>query len=199
MEQSLNKERPRYLVLWRHNGENYWEAVSQRQFKPLLEKLIAEDKVNPASIIISGGAMVNWLFPEYHKNCRTLWLDKLYDEINGTSKPSDYNGPNISPKTAPAETNTLYGWVSPDGRYFHCEYGGHAELARKIVGSIQKVDNAQNHLEQHGWLAIYKDPLTNRNYSVGMGVDKILTDEQAKTLLRIGLPTNTPGLETILK
>ena len=89
--------------------------------------------------------------------------------------------------------------MSPDGRYFHCEYGGHAELARKIVGSIQIVDNAQDHLETLGWLAIYKDPLQNRKYAVGMGIDKILTDEQAKTLIRIGLPTNTPGMKNILK
>lgn len=189
-------DRPRYFVVWRHNGENHWEAVSDKKFANLVNKILQQG-VNPASIFISAGAMCNWLFPEYHKGCRNLWINKLYDEINGTSKPSDYSGPDVPAETK-VKNESLYGFISPDGRHFQCCYGGHSELARKIVGEFHKVSDAQRFLEDHGWLAIYHDPFNTGKYAAGMGFGKRITDEQIKTMQRIGLPTNMRGMKEIL-
>lgn len=194
MSEISTTQRPRYFVGWRHNGENHWEAISQSQYKPLLEKLLGEG-VNPASIFLSGGSMVNWAFPDYHKGCRTLWISSIYEEING-AQPTDYFGPDVRPEpTAPKD---LYGFISPDGRYFPCGYGAHAEEARKICGSIQKIKDPRSHLENLGWLVIYHDPFKQGRYAVGTGIGKKITNEQLKKLTEIGVPTNASGLSELL-
>lgn len=46
----MSKEKPRWLILWRHNGVNYWEAVPDNKMEAFIEKLLLVDKVNPATI-----------------------------------------------------------------------------------------------------------------------------------------------------
>lgn len=84
--------RPRYFVAWRHNEENHWEAVSKEKFSPFIDKLL-RNGINPASIFMSMGSMVHWVFPEYHNGANELWIKNLYKEINGTSNPSDCSSP----------------------------------------------------------------------------------------------------------
>ena len=192
----MSKIIPRYIVLWRQNKQNYWEAVSDDRFANFIGKLVANG-TNPASIIVSTGAMCNWLFPEYHKKKRTVWMRDIYDEINGTSNPSDYSGPDV-PTEKKEKIESLYGFISPDGRYFQCAYGGHSELARRIVGEVQPCKDAQQFLENRGWLVIYHDPFGRGKYAAGTGYGKKITDEQLKTFERIGLQTTIPGIKEIL-
>lgn len=189
-----NQPNPNYFLLWRHNGENHWEAASRAQLTPLLKQLL-EQGVNPASmILIPGAGMIYWMFPEYHKNKRQLWMQDLYREINGCGNTAAYTGPNVPLSPAPKAAD-VYGFVAPDGRYFQCGYGGHSELARKIVGSVEKIDDARRHLEDRGWLAIYHDPTrADQKYAVGMGFGKHMTDAQLLRLHKLGLPDRTPGI-----
>lgn len=180
--------------MWRHDGINYWEAVSDKRFKGLLAELL-DSGVNPASIILSNGGIINWLFPDYHKGCRTLWISNIYDEINGAGNPSDYKAPNVP---IIEKSNDMYGYISPDGRYFRCEYGGHSNLARNIVGKINNIDDAVQHLESLGWLAIYKDPLNIGDYSIGMGIGKKMTDEQLKIIQRMDLSKRLRDISSYL-
>ena len=186
---------PRFFIAWRHNEENHWEAVPENKFAGFAEKLLNEG-VNPASIFFSMGVMVKWLFPSYHEDERSLWINEIYDKINGAGNPSDYKAPDV-PITK-RKSDSLYGYISPDGRYFHCEYGGHYTLAETIVGSLQKINDARMFLEEQGWLVIHHDPFNCGKYAVGMGEDKKITDEQLKTIERIGLPTNSKNLSDYL-
>lgn len=193
-----NKEKPRWLILWRHNGVNYWEAVPDNKMDAFIEKLLLVDQVNPATIFMGMGMMMNWMFPSYHKELRSVWIKDIYEEINGTSNPSDYKGPDVEERPKEKKIKSKYGFVSPDGRYFQCEYEGHYTLAKEIVGSLEKVNNPQKHLEALGWLVIYRDPTHIGTYSVSMKYGKKITDEQLKTLQGIGLPDNINGLKEIL-
>lgn len=186
-------ERPQFILAWRHNGENHWDAVSRTGCLELLKHLLEVEKVNPASIFVINSAGPSWLFPEYHKGCRTLWIEQIYNEICGTSQPSDYAGPKVIQPVI-EKSMDLYGFIAPDGRCFHCEYGGHSALARKIVGSLEDIKDAQRYLEDKGWLVIFHDPINRHKYAAGMGLGKKITDEQFRTMKKIGLPLTIPGL-----
>lgn len=186
--------KPQFILAWRHNGENHWEAVSKQGAKELLVYLIETEKVNPASIFVVSMGGPSWLCPEYHKKSGTLWIDQIYDEICGTSNPSDYSGPKVIKSVPKEESSDLYGYISPDGRHFRCEYGGHSALARRIVGSMEDIKDASRHLEDKGWLVIYRDPINRHKYAAGMGLGKKITDAQLRTMKKIGLPTSIPGV-----
>ena len=76
----MSKEKPRWLILWRHNGVNYWEAVPDNKMDAFIEKLLLVDRVNPATIFMGMGMMMNWMFPSYHKELRSVWIKDIYDE-----------------------------------------------------------------------------------------------------------------------
>lgn len=81
---------------------------------------------------------------------------------------------------------TKYGWISPSGKYFHCEYQGHVDLADKICFGLVDTVNAERYLEEHGWCKIYK-PLFSDEYDVYVGGNYVLTDAQIKTLIKMKL------------
>lgn len=63
---------------------------------------------------------------------------------------------------------TKYGWISPEGKYFHCGYQGHIALANRICFDMADTNNAERYLEEKGWCKIYK-PLLEDQYSVKVG------------------------------
>lgn len=83
---------------------------------------------------------------------------------------------------------TKYGFVSPDRRYFHCDYQGHGALADNICFGMVDTNNSELYLQNHGWCKIYK-PLGNRKYNIFLGEKSRMTDAQAKTLTKMGLDT----------
>ena len=82
---------------------------------------------------------------------------------------------------------TKLGWLAPDGRFFGCDYGEHKSLARRIVGEIQDISDPEQYLEGLGWAKIMRGLGTWKQYAIGMGVDKKLTNVQLHTLQRMGL------------
>ena len=194
----MKKEtRPDIFIAWRHKRTNRWEALERDQLDAFLEKLLLKDGVNPASVFISTLTMATrWLYAPAHNGSGMFDLSKIYKDINGTSNPSDYSGPKVEHKPKPSKTK--YGYVSPDGRYFHCEYEGHYSLAKKIVGELVDIQNPQKHLEDNGWLCIYNDPHNHGTYSVYMAFGKRMTDSQHKTLESLGIPSTCRGYKGCL-
>lgn len=181
-----------YFIAWREKGENHWEVLSRPDLMALLAQL-NERKVNMATVMVYQSMFMSWLFPDYHRGCHEVNLRTIYEEINGVETPSDYSRPDLPPAPS-VESEKLYGYIAPDGRYFKCEYGGHSALARKIVGSFQQIDDPVRYLEKNGWLVIYHDPLKMGNYAVGMEMGMKATDAQVKRIQAIGLPTNARNL-----
>lgn len=82
-----------------------------------------------------------------------------------------------------------YGWIAPDGRYLMCSYGGHTDLATKIVGEIESVYDPEAKLEKLGWAKVCRGISNQSLYGILMGKGKKLTDAQLATLKRHDLDT----------
>ena len=82
--------------------------------------------------------------------------------------------------------DTKYGWISPEGRYFHCGYQGHIALADHICFGMVDTDNAEYYLEEHGWCKIYKSLFADK-YRVYIGGKYVINDAQMQTLTKLGL------------
>ena len=79
------------------------------------------------------------------------------------------------------KVESYYGFISPDGRHFRCEYGNHSELAREIVGKMEKIDDAQKYLEKQNWVVIYNDSV-NHKTAMYLPYNQKVTDAQLKTI-----------------
>ena len=176
-----------YVFLWEGpDGERRWEAVRKEQINGFLEKLIT-DGVHPATIIVGYAPMLfHWVWKEYHKGRSDVNFHRINEEIYGTEPPAEskHQPVNFPIKERPA---AKFGWVAPDGRFFNCDYGGHTNLASRIVGEISYISDPERYLEELGWAKIYSGTGTGKRYSVGMGRGKKLTDSQLKTMQGMGL------------
>lgn len=177
-----------YAILWESfDGERKWEAVQENQIAGFLEKLI-NGGVMPATVMVERNPRgFRWMWPKYHKGLSEVNFANIDKEICG-SEPVESKH---VPVDVPARNVTFtpkYGWLAPDGRFFGCGYGGHSNLADKIVGEIVHVINPERHLEDFGWAKILHGGSYSKNgYAIGMGLDKKLTDAQLKTLQSMGL------------
>lgn len=192
-----NKERPSLFVGWVHKGRKSFEIIPESQYGALLEKLLLEKKVHPGAVFISKMSICHWIDPNYHKGCKGVSVYSFWDEINNLNSPDAYyKEPKLKKEVKPPETK--YGYISPDGRYFQCEYFGHSALERKIVGELEKVDNPQQYLYDKGWLCIYHDPFGHGQYAIAMGYKKHMTDEQLKRLDTLKIPHTSYGFQRYL-
>lgn len=176
-----------YVFLWEDkNGERHWEAVADGQTSGLLERLI-NSGVNPATVMCGySPIMFHWVFKSYHNGLSDVYFSKVNEEIYGTEPVKNKRKPIDIPVEKKPEP-MKYGWLAPDGRFFNCEYGGHSNLASKIVGDIQYIANPERHLEELGWAKILSGSINRSRYTVGMDYGKKLTDAQLKTLIKMGL------------
>lgn len=177
-----------WLIMWETpKGERMWEALKKEQIIGFAEKLLNEG-VHPATVIISYSPMLlHWFFEDYHNGLSDVNFHKINELIYG-SKP--IKKPKRKPIDVPIHKEPekmKYGWLSPDGRFFNCDYGGHSAEARRIVGSIEKVDDVEKYLEDKGWAKILSGSWHNSIYAVGMGYGKKITDKQLKMLIHLGL------------
>ncbi len=190
-------ERPSIFVGWVHKGKKQFEVIPESKYKPLLEKLFFEMGVHPGAVFISKMTIVHWVDPNYHKGCKNVCIYDFYKELNGINDPSCYyKEPDLKREAKPVTRN--YGYVSPDGRYYHCDYYGHSSLEREIVGHLEDIENPQQYLYEKGWLCIYNDPYNHGTYAVQMGYGKKMTDRQLKTLQRLEIPTTSKGFKECL-
>ncbi len=156
---------PSFLVIWSHDGENHWDIVRKSKYLGLLEILLNRG-VDPADIQFVHTVHLNPSFPSAGKKLMAETDQKIEHTHPVTPEPN-------------------YGYIAPDGRFLRCAYGQHSELARKIVGCMEDIKDAQRYLEDCGWAVILKDPFSKKKYSLGMGAGKKLTDRQIETIERL--------------
>lgn len=172
------------LVMWgTRDGSRKWEAINSSQYKGFLKNLMGAG-VNPASFMLQyNPVFFHWAFPSEHNGLSDVNFMRINDTIYGEKK-SAHKLPKVEIQK---ESDSKYGWLSPDGRYYHCSYGGRMDLAYEIVGKIEPVSDPEQKLEELGWAKIYRGLETKTLYSVGMGKDKKLTDKQLNMLKLNGL------------
>lgn len=191
------KERPSLFVGWIHKGRKSFEIIPESQYVALLEKLLLEKHVHPGAIFISKMTICHWIDDKYHKGCKHVNIYNFWDEINNLDSPDAYyKAPSLKKKPKPS--GSKYGYISPDGRYFQCEYFGHASLEREIVGELEEVDNPQQYLYDKGWLCIYHDPFGHGQYAIAMGHKKHMTNEQLHRLDVLKIPHTSRGFQEYL-
>lgn len=179
-----------YLICWEENNIKQWDMVKEDDHQSFLMNLLLNEKVNQSSIFVipTTGISGIWLDSSSHKSNRVDFWNFFEDYGLTYTKP-------VPKKEAEAplreiqerhSDNTKYGFVSPEGKYFHCGYQGHAALADRICFGMVETNNAEHYLETHGWCKIYK-PLSYNTYSVYMDGKSTLTEAQLKTLFELGL------------
>lgn len=126
-----------YLMCWEENGEKRWNMIHEKDFDAFGLNLLNNPNVNNHTIFIipcSGFIEGVWLSRHTHKSGRVDFWNFF----------EDYGTPYVPPVVKEENKDTLqtlhernddgtkYGWISPDGKYFHCGYQGHVALAEKI-------------------------------------------------------------------
>jgi len=180
-----------HLVCWEENHIKKWDMIKEQDNNSFLMNLLQNSEVDKHTIFIipcSGFVSGIWLWKDTHKSSRVDFWN--FHEDYGV----EYKAPVIKEENKAVlhelyEKNsdyTKYGWISPDGKYFHCGYQGHIALANKICFGMIDTDNAELYLEEHGWCKIYK-PLFKEKYCVYVGGSYVITDAQMRKLIELGL------------
>lgn len=181
-----------YLVCWEESKIKKWDMLQEQDKNSFLLDLLQNYDVNKHSIFIipctTGLVAGIWLWTNTHKSNRIdFW--RFFEEYGEEYVPhikKEENEKILRELDEKNRDDTKYGWISPDGKYFHCGYQGHIALADKICFGMTDTDNAEHYLEEHGWCKIYKSLFEN-NYHVYVGGTYVITDEQMKTLIQLGL------------
>ena len=183
--------RPYWLINYRHNNTNYWDVIGENQMEGYLEQLLSKG-VNPTTMFISMLHQHNWLFSSRHNGLRYINPSTFYEELEGVNKKTTYTPVDVPTKK---KIESYYGFISPDGRHFHCEYGDHSALAREIVGHLEEIKDAQKYLEEQNWVVIYNDPIKHKT-SMYLPYKQKVTDAQLKTIEN--LPVTIDNLKEFL-
>ena len=143
-----------HLICWEENGKKKWEMVRKKDSNDFLLELMQNPDVAQRTIFIIPIIMTEgiWLFPKFHKSNRVDFYH--FFEDYGTP----YTRPEVSERTAQIVNEikakrgpeTKYGFVSPDGRYFHCDYQGHGALADNICFGMVDTNSSERYLQDHG-------------------------------------------------
>lgn len=180
------------LICWQEKRTKKWDMIKDKDRDAFLLNLLKNDRVDkhtifiiPASSIFSG----LWLWKYTHKSTRVDFY-RFFEEYGTKYVPPKVNEEDKKTLHEINEENggdnTKYGWISPDGRYFHCGYQGHSNLAYNICFGLAETDNPELYLENHGWCKIYKS-LFEDGYHVYVGNNFVITDPQMKTLIKLKL------------
>lgn len=180
------------LICWEENSEKKWDMVKEEDNNTFLMNLLQNSNVNKHTIFIipccSGFVSGIWLWRDTHRSGRVDFRN-FFDDYGTVYKPpavKEENKQTLHELHEKNDDGTKYGWISPDGNYFHCGYQGHIALAYEICFGMVNTDNAERYLEEHGWCKIYKS-LFEDNYHVYVGGNYVITDAQMKRLIELGL------------
>lgn len=192
------------MICYEQNSEKRYDVVEDKDRNVFLTNLFRTPGVNMRTVfIIPTNAIMGaiWLFTQGHKSHRVDFFNFFEDYGQCYVKPEllkeeDKTIVNdVYEKTSP---DTKYGFISPEGRYYHCNYQGHNTLAYDICFGMVDTRNPEQYLEEHGWCKIFK-PISNgrHRYSVYVGGKHTITDAQMKTLIKMGLK-NAHGISSML-
>ena len=188
------KQRPHSLVCYKEGRTQKWIMTSDDNDEEILIELMINPKIDnstifviPVSGLMFGGIRLddsNWI---------KLNFFKFFEEF-GKKQPKIQVSDNTKEIIAKSEAerreklDSKYGFISPNGKYFRCEFEGHHDLAYDICTYRYDIDineDPERYLEEHGWCKIYNPFLHNQRYAVYVN-DK-LTKDQYETLQKLGL------------
>lgn len=181
------------LICYEENSVKKWDMIKQKDREAFLLELMQRPRINLHSIFIipcNGIMGAIWLWNKTHKSSRVDFFE-FFEEYGTIYEPPTVNETtqrvlDKCEQERKEKYETKYGFISPDGRYFHCSYQGHATLADKICFGMVDTNNAERYLEEHGWCKIYKS-LFKDQYDIFVGGNYTLTDEQMKKLIEMEL------------
>lgn len=179
------------LICWEENNIKRWDMVKGEDVNSMCMNLLLNPDVDnhtifviPCCSIISG----IWLWKDTHKSSRVdFW--NFYEDYG-----KKYEAPAVKEESKKIlheiheknSDDTKYGYISPEGKYFHCGYQGHNSLAYDICFGMVDTNNPERYLEEHGWCKIYKS-LFEDNYHVYVGEGYVITDAQMRKLIELEL------------
>ncbi|MGF7011970.1 hypothetical protein M2146_002524 [Lachnospiraceae bacterium PF1-22] len=176
------------LVCWEENSIKRWEMVKKSDSEVFLLNLLQDSCVDKHTIFIipTSGLSGIWLWAQTHKSNRVNFFNFFEDFGAKYEKPKIKKDTEKVLKEVHKKRNTKYGWISPEGKYFPCDYGGHSSLAYDICFGMVETNNSERYLEENGWCKIFK-PLFSEGYDVYVDKDHSITDQQLETLISMGL------------
>lgn len=190
-----------YLICWEECDVKHWEMVPKDEHHDLLLSLMDNPYVRKSSVFIVPGKAILagiWLYPNEHKGKRVdFW--NFFEDFGGkycAPKLTEKEKKQLQKMKRQKSVQSKYGFISPDGRFFPCEYEGHASLADNICFGMVETNNSELYLERHGWCKIFK-PFSDSDYGVYMNEKYVLTDAQWDVLVKMGLE-RAKGMEDIL-
>lgn len=176
------------LICYEENSIKKWKMVNKDDTNSFLLELIQNKKVNPKSVFIIPTSFVSgiWLFPKFHKSNRVDFWNFFEDYGYNYKKPklSDKSKRILKEVNNSKKVNTKYGFISPEGRYYHCDYQCHYNLADKICFGMVDTTNAEDYLTRHNWIKIYR-PISGGSYAIY--THGKINDDQLKTLVKMEL------------
>ena len=181
-----------YLICWEEDDVKKWDMIMEKDRNAFLMNLLQNSNVNKHTIFIIpcyGGFVSGiWLWKNTHKSSHVDFWNFFVDYGMPYKPPVEIeeNKSLLHELHEKNSDNTKYGWISPDGKYFHCGYQGHVTLANNICFGMVDTDNSEFYLEEHGWCKIYKS-LFEEQYHVYVGNNCVITDAQMKKLIELGL------------
>lgn len=189
------------LICWMEDDVQKWAMIKNKDFQEFGMELLTNKKIDPHTIfIIPEHSILSglWLSPDTHKSKRVDFFHFHEDFGKPYKKPKISKENEEFVRTKRSENDTKYGFISPDGRYFHCEHQGHSSLADNICFGLIDTNNPERYLEEQGWCKIFK-PLFNNKYSIYIGGKHTITDAQMKTLTKMKLDTANGISEMLYK
>lgn len=191
-----------YLICWMENGIKKWDMLKDADYQAFASALLENPDVDNHTIFIvptGGFAEGIWLWPKTHKSQRVdFW--NFFEDLGTVYEPqiSEKHKKIAEEVQKTSSDDSKYGFISPEGKYFHCGLQGHAALADRICFGMVETNNSGRYLEEHGWLRIYK-PLSHGQYSVYIGGQHVITSAQMRTLTDMGLDQTAGVAELLLK
>lgn len=186
--------RPKALYCYKEKNTQKWIMSDEDNDEEILLSIVTNPDIDRSSIfcipaVALGMFGIIWLDTDFHSKAR----GDIYDFFNEYNLKQPTIALNETIKQIAAEAkeekefkaNSKYGFISPDGRYFHCDYQGHSSLAHDICFGQFETNNPEKYLEEHGWCKIYN--AMDRKYAVYVGGKYVLTKEQMDKLTELGL------------
>ena len=190
------KRRAKNLICYKEGRTQKWIMTEDSNNDEIIMNLLMNKKVDNHSIFIipTYGMMLGgiWLWKQTHGNGR-LDFANFFEEYN-TKQPELKQNDEATRIAKEAKEdreekqNSKYGFISPEGTYYGCEFEGHHDLAYRICFGQYETNNPERYLEEHGWCKIFR-PFSHDDgrYNVYIGDKHVLTDAQFKTLQKMDL------------
>lgn len=179
------------LVCWVEDSLKQWDMIKEKDLNGFLTELLIKDSVDNHTIFIipaNGFLSGIWLWYKSHKSNRVDFFNFFEDFGIPYKSPKIREKADIIAKEID-ENNTInskYGFISPDGRFFHCDFQGHNNLAYSICFGMVDTNNPERYLEDNGWIKIYNS-VRGGHYAIYLKEGFKITDEQLETLISMGL------------